>query len=70
MIGAFSPSSMSVHWAARLYNEAMLDELTSGRHRRLGDAVMAAQVTYAHTGAQPQLLAIYQLLADPALTIQ
>ena len=70
VIGAFSPSSLSLHSAARLYHEALVAELTSGQHQRLGDAILAAQETYANTGARPELLAIYQLLADPALRIR
>jgi hypothetical protein len=69
VIGAFSPSSLSLHWAASLYHRALVEELTSGRHDRLGDAVLAAQATYAETGARSELLAVYQLLADPALKL-
>jgi hypothetical protein len=69
-IGTFSPSSMGEHWAARLYHEAMVAELASGRHERLGDALLAAQNAYAHTGARPDLLSVYQLLADPALRLR
>jgi hypothetical protein len=47
-----------------------MDELTSGRHERLGDAVLAAQRTYAETGLMPELLGVYQLLGDPALRIR
>ena len=61
---------MSVHWAARIYHEALVAELASGRHQRLGDALLAAQTTYADSGARPELLAVYQLLADPALRIR
>ena len=69
-IGVFAPSSLSVNWAAVLYHEALVGELTSGRHERLGDAVLAAQSTYADTGARSDHLSIYQLLADPALKIR
>jgi len=69
-IGALAPSSLSLHWAARIYHEALVAELASGRHERLGDALLAAQTTYADSGARPELLAVYQLLADPALKIR
>jgi hypothetical protein len=69
-IGAFTPSSLSLHWAANVYHQALVAELASGRHQRLGDALLAAQTAYADTGAQPELLSIYQLLADPALRIR
>jgi hypothetical protein len=69
-IGALAPSSLSVHWAARIYYEAVVRELTSGRHQRLGDALLAAQAAYLESGARPELLRTYQLLADPALGLQ
>ncbi len=50
--------------------EAMLEALTSGKHQRLGDAVLAAQEDYAETGAFPELLAIYHLFGDPALLMR
>lgn len=70
VIGALVPSSLSVHWAARVYHEALVRELTSGRHERLGDAVLAAQAAYVESGARPDLLQMYQLLADPGLRIR
>ena len=45
-------------------------ELTSGRHQRLGDAVLAAQKAYAQTGLMPELLCVYHLLGDPAMRIR
>jgi hypothetical protein len=45
-------------------------EVTSGRHERLGDAILAAQAAYAETGLMPELLSIYQLLGDPAMRIR
>lgn len=45
-------------------------EIVRGNHSRLGDAVMAAQAAYAATGALPELLVIYHLLGDPALTLR
>ena len=49
VIGALAPSSLSVHWAARVYHKAPVRELTSGRHQRLGDAVLAAQGAYVES---------------------
>ncbi len=69
-IGVLAPSSLSVHWAAAVYNEVLLRELTSGRHARLGDAILAAQAAYLESGARPELLQSYQLLADPALRLR
>jgi hypothetical protein len=45
-------------------------ELVNGRHARLGDALLAAQKTYAETGLMPELMAIYHLLGDPAMRIR
>ena len=68
-VGTLAPSSLSVHWAADVYLEALTGELVSGRHQRLGDALLAAQAAYIEAGARPELLRTYQLLADPALPI-
>jgi hypothetical protein len=46
-----------------------MGELVSGRHERLGDAILAAQRDYAETGLMPELLSVYQLLGDPAVAI-
>jgi hypothetical protein len=69
-IGAFSPSGLSVNDAAHVYHRALVAEIVSGRHERLGDAVLAAQASYADSGAFPELLSIYHLLGDPALKIR
>jgi hypothetical protein len=68
-IAAFSPSGFSLHDAARPYYRALLEELLHGSHLRLGDAVLAAQSRYADSGALPEMLAIYHLFGDPAMTI-
>jgi hypothetical protein len=70
VIGAFSPSGLSVNDAAHLFHKAVLQEILSGRHERLGDAILAAQDTYSHSGAFPELLSIYHLLGDPAMKRQ
>jgi hypothetical protein len=69
-LAAFAPSGLSVDDPAHHYHELVLDEITSGRHERLGDAVLAAQNEYANSGDFPELLAIYHLFGDPALTIR
>jgi hypothetical protein len=69
-IAAFSPSGLSLNEPAHRYHKMFLGELVSGRHRRLGDAFMAAQAAYAATGAFPELLSIYHLFGDPALTLR
>jgi hypothetical protein len=69
-IAAFSPSGLSLDGPAHVFHRAMLAEIVSGRHDRLGDAVLAAQTTYTRSGAFPELLSIYHLLGDPALKIR
>jgi hypothetical protein len=68
-IAAFASSGLSLNAPAHRYHQALVEELFSGRHGRLGDAVLAAQEVYAESGAFPELLSIYQLLGDPALRI-
>ena len=46
-----------------------MGEIVSGRHERLGDAVLAAQAAYAETGVMPELLAVYHLFGDPGLRL-
>jgi hypothetical protein len=69
-IAAFSPSGLSLNEPAHRFHKALLKELFNGGHERLGDAVMAAQVAYAETGAFPELVSIYLLLGDPALRLR
>ena len=69
-IAAFSPSGLSLNGPAHRYHQALLQQLVSARHTRLGDAVLAAQKLYADTGAFPELLSIYHLFGDPALTLR
>ncbi len=69
-IAAFSPSGLSLNEPAHVFHQALLRELVSGERERLGDAVLAAQESYAASGAFPELLRIYHLLGDPALTLK
>jgi hypothetical protein len=69
-IAAFSPSGLSVDEPAHQYHRALMAELTSGRHERLGDAILAAQQAYAQSGLMPELLSIYHLLGDPAMPVR
>ena len=68
-IAAFSPSGLSLNAPAHRYHKALLQELLSGEHSRLGDAILEAQKRYADTGAFPELLSIYHLFGDPALQL-
>jgi hypothetical protein len=69
-IAALAPSGLSMDGQAHMYQRAVMTELTIGKHRRLGDAILAAQAAYADTGALPELLSIYHLLGDPGLTVR
>ena len=69
-IAAFAPSGLSLDAPAHRYHKLVLEEITSGRHDRLGDAVLAAQNAYAQSGDFPELLSIYHLFGDPALRIR
>jgi hypothetical protein len=69
-IAAVSPSGLSIDAAAHVYHRALVGEILSGRHARLGDAILAAQEDYAQAGALPELLSIYHLFGDPAAHIR
>jgi hypothetical protein len=69
-IAAFSPSGLSLDAPAHQLHRALMEELVSGRHQRLGDAVLAAQQAYADAGLMPELLDVYHLLGDPGLPTQ
>ncbi len=66
-IAAFSPSGLSLDGPAHQYHRALMSELVSGAHERLGDAVLAAQKVYAQSGLMPELLGVYHLFGDPAM---
>jgi hypothetical protein len=70
VIGAFSPTGLSLDGPAHQYHRAVMAELVSGRHERLGDAILAAQRAYALSGAMPELVEVYHLLGDPAMRIR
>ena len=69
-IGAFSPSGLSLDGPAHRFHRALMAEIVSGEHERLGDAVLAAQAAYAETGVMPELLAVYHLFGDPGMKIR
>ncbi len=69
-IAAISPSGLSLDAPAHEYHRALMAELTSGRHERLGDALLAAQTFYGRAGLMPELLSIYHLFGDPAMVLR
>ena len=70
VVAALSPSGLSLDGPAHEYHRALMAELVSAGHERLGDAILAAQAAYAETGLMPELLAVYQLLGDPAMRVR
>ncbi len=70
VVAAFSPTGLSLNDPARKFHELLLDALLRQGHVRLGDAVLSAQSAYAASGHFPELLSIYHLLGDPALTLR
>jgi len=69
-VAAFSPSGLSLDGPAHRFHRALMQELLSGSHERLGDAVLAAQESYARTGLMPELLSVYHLLGDPGMRLR
>ena len=69
-IAAVASSGLSLDQPAHVFHRALVGELTSGRHARLGDAFLAAELDYARSGQMPELLSVYQLFGDPALVIR
>ena len=70
VIAAFSPTGLSLNSPAHRFHKALLQQVVHSDHERLGDAILSGQTVYAHTGAFPELLSIYHLLGDPALTLR
>jgi hypothetical protein len=69
-VAVVSPSGLSLNGPAHRFHRALLEELTSGDHATLGDAMLAAQSTYADKGEFLELLTIFHVFGDPALKLQ
>ena len=69
-IAAFSPSRPEPRRAGAPVPPGGDGGARGGDHERLGDAILAAQRAYAQTGLMPELLAVYQLLGDPAMRVR
>ncbi len=69
VVAALSSSGLTLDQDAHRYHRLVLEELVSGGHERLGDAVARAQARFADAGAAPELLAVFHLLGDPALVV-
>ena len=69
-VAAISPTGLSLDGPAHELHRAILRELISDEHGTLGDALLAAQKAYVQTGTMPELVSIYHLFGDPALTLR
>jgi hypothetical protein len=69
-VAVVAPSGMSLDAEAHVFHRALLDAVLSGRNSRLGDAMLDAQRAYGSTGQFPELMQIYHLFGDPALTLR
>jgi hypothetical protein len=48
----------------------LLAELFRGEHTTLGDAILEAQAKFAESGGYLELLSIYHLFGDPAMSLR
>jgi len=69
-LAVIAPSGLSVNEPAHRLHKAILDELSNGRHSTLGQALAKAQQRFLHDTSFPELLAIYHLFGDPALSLR
>jgi len=70
IIAAFSPAGFSLNNPAHRFHKAILGQVVNQGHERLGDAILAGQIIYAHTGSLPELITVYHLLGDPVLKLK
>jgi hypothetical protein len=70
VVAALSPSGLSLNDAAHIYHKLLLEEITGGGHKRLGDALLEGQGRYAETGMFPDAILVYHLFGDPALNLR
>ena len=70
IIAAFSPSGESLDGPAHFYQRLLLTELLHGGHTTLGDAILEAQSKFAESGGYLELLSIYHLFGDPAMSLR
>jgi hypothetical protein len=69
-IAAVAPSGLSIHREALDLDGHLMDNVTGGTYRRLGDAWVAALERYEGGGGPSWLSLLYNLLGDPALVIR
>jgi hypothetical protein len=69
-VAVLAPSGLSLNEPAHELHKALLEEMGSGAHRRLGDALLSAGERFLARSSYAELLAIYHLFGDPALTLR
>jgi hypothetical protein len=69
-VAVIAPSGLSLNEPAHRLHKALLEEIAPGRNRTLGEAVLKAQARFLETGSFAELLSIYHLFSDPALTLR
>jgi hypothetical protein len=69
-VASLSPSGLSLNTPAHRFHKALLEELLSGKHQHIGDAILAAQARYAEKGSFLELLSIFHLFGDPAMSVR
>ena len=69
-MAVWAPSGMSENELAGPLAEGFYAASVSGRGARIGDAVRTARLAYKASGLAPYMLAIYNLLGDPAMRLR
>ena len=69
-VASFAPVALSRHGGAALLGKALIRAVYGHGAERLGDALLLALEEYRSTGADPVLLRTYNLLGDPAVSVE
>lgn len=69
-VASFAPVALSRHGGAALLGKALVRAIYGHGAVRLGDALLIALEEYRGTGADPVLLRTYDLLGDPAVSVE
>jgi hypothetical protein len=69
-LAVIAPSGLSLNESAHALHRSLLKEITNGESSRLGDAFRKAQESFLATESFAELLSIYHLFGDPALSLE
>jgi MYXO-CTERM domain-containing protein len=69
-IAVWAPSGLSINTEAQVLGQAAVRAMFWGDSRRLGDALLRGYESLGAVGEERSLLAIYNLLGDPALVMK